>query len=260
MKQVFTIKSGGVKEMMTLEEVWENLRQDPETKATMEEAEKSYKLFKKIENLIVADLESKLNEKTKLAEGKKRCQECKHINKKIELNIKNKLMVEIQQLKQQLAECEQEKLLNSYGMDKNADIAEDYKRKLAESKEQLIDMNEKSNKIKKESYYLKKQLAETDKLMQEYLSKCLSLEQQLTEKEKEIEELKKGVYKVTLGTTPSNQIDFTENFYVIQNQTTIEELEKVKEYISKGLAFDVDVQIWFEDYIDQQITELKGEE
>jgi chromosome segregation ATPase len=145
-------------------------------------------------------------------------------------------------------------------MDKNADIAEDYKRKLAESKEQLIDMNEKSNKIKKESYYLKKQLAETDKLMQEYLSKCLSLEQQLTEKEKEIEELKKGVYKVTLGTTPSNQIDVTENFYVIQNQTTIEELEKVKEYISKGLAFDVDVQIWFEDYIDQQITELKGEE
>ena len=48
--------------MMTLEEVWENLRQDPETKVTMEEAEKSYKLFKKIENLIIADLEAKLAE------------------------------------------------------------------------------------------------------------------------------------------------------------------------------------------------------
>lgn len=48
--------------MMTLEEVWENLRQNPETKATMEEVDKSYKLFKKIENLIVADLEAKLEE------------------------------------------------------------------------------------------------------------------------------------------------------------------------------------------------------
>lgn len=46
--------------MMTLEEVCENLRQDPEIKATMEEAEKSYRLFKKIENLIVSDLKAKL--------------------------------------------------------------------------------------------------------------------------------------------------------------------------------------------------------
>ena len=51
--------------MMTLEEVWENLRQDPEIKATMEEVEKSYKLFKKIENLIVADLKAKLAESAK---------------------------------------------------------------------------------------------------------------------------------------------------------------------------------------------------
>ena len=45
----------------------------------------------------IADLE------TKLAESKKQCQECKHLNKKIELNIKNKLINENQQLKQQLA-------------------------------------------------------------------------------------------------------------------------------------------------------------
>ena len=38
----------------------------------------------------------------KLAESKKQCQECKHLNKKIELNIKNKLINENQQLKQQL--------------------------------------------------------------------------------------------------------------------------------------------------------------
>ena len=39
-----------------------------------------------------------------------------------------------------------------------------------------------------EAEQLKQQLAETDKLMQEYLSKCLSLEQQLENKEKEVEE------------------------------------------------------------------------
>ena len=50
----------------------------------------------------ITDLEAKL------AESKKQCQECKHLNKKIELNIKNKLMNETQQLKQQLAEKEKE--------------------------------------------------------------------------------------------------------------------------------------------------------
>lgn len=46
----------------------------------------------------------KSNLEAKLAEKKKQCQDCKHLNKKIELNIKNKLMAEIEQLKQQLAE------------------------------------------------------------------------------------------------------------------------------------------------------------
>lgn len=42
----------------------------------------------------------------KLTESKKQCQKCKHLNKKIELNIKNKLINENQQLKQQLATVE----------------------------------------------------------------------------------------------------------------------------------------------------------
>ena len=42
----------------------------------------------------------------KLTESKKQCQKCKHLNKKIELNIKNKLINENQQLKQQLATAE----------------------------------------------------------------------------------------------------------------------------------------------------------
>ena len=174
--------------MMTLEEVWENLRQNPETKATMEEAEKSYKLFKKIENLIVSDLE------TKLAKG------VEIIDEWMQLNF------------------------------------------------------EKSVKINQ-------------------------LEHQLEDKEKEIEELKKGVYKVTLGTTPSNQIDFTENFYIIQNQTAIDKLEKVKELLKhKGFVLKVkppielptvksqeylnQFNIFVEDFdriFDQQIKELKGD-
>lgn len=76
--------------MMTLDELWENLRQNPETKATMEEVDKSYKLFKKIENLIVADLETKLAESVEI------------INEWMQLNIEKSK--EIQQLKQQLAE------------------------------------------------------------------------------------------------------------------------------------------------------------
>lgn len=117
--------------MMTLEEMWESLRQDPETKATMEEVDKSYKLLKKIENLIIADLEAKLEESEKLIEfyinsGKEQCDEINKINHR-----------------------------------------------------SII----KSDEIDQ----LKQQLAETDKLMQEYLSKCLSLEQQLAEKEKEHE-------------------------------------------------------------------------
>ena len=50
----------------------------------------------------------------------------------------------------------------------------DLEAKLAESKEQLIAMNEKSNKIKKESYYLKQQLAEKDELLRQKIGKMKS--------------------------------------------------------------------------------------
>lgn len=76
--------------MMTLEEVWESLRQDTEIKSTMEEVEKSYKLFKKIENLIVADLEAKLAERTEQL--------------KIALKDFNDIQEENDKLAQQLAE------------------------------------------------------------------------------------------------------------------------------------------------------------
>lgn len=43
---------------------------------------------------------------TKLAESENQCRECKHLNKKIELNIKNKLMAENCELQKQLADTE----------------------------------------------------------------------------------------------------------------------------------------------------------
>ena len=43
-----------------------------------------------------------------LAESENQCRECKHLNKKIELNIKNKLMAENCELQEQLAEKEKE--------------------------------------------------------------------------------------------------------------------------------------------------------
>ena len=47
--------------------------------------------------------------KQQLAESENKCRECKHLNKKIELNIKNKLMAENCELQKQLAEKEKEK-------------------------------------------------------------------------------------------------------------------------------------------------------
>lgn len=94
---------------------------------------------------------------------------------------------------------------------------------------------------------LKQQLADTDKLMLEYLNKCLGLEQQLAEKEKEIAELE-------------------EQDEIYQNQTAIAELENVKEKLSNientlincGNGKE-DAICWFVNIIDQQIKELKGE-
>lgn len=44
-----------------------------------------------------------------------------------------------------------------------------------------------------------------------------------------------------------------------QNQKAIECLKEVKEDISKGLEYDYDVQVWFEEYIDNKIKELEEE-
>lgn len=64
--------------------------------------------------LEIADLEAKVAEseencfdlQQRLTDKEEQCRECKHLNKRIELNIKNKLLIENEELKQKLAEKE----------------------------------------------------------------------------------------------------------------------------------------------------------
>ena len=109
---------------------------------------------------------------------------------------------------------------------------------------------------------LKQQLAETDKLMQEYLSKCLSLEQQLAEKEKEIEELKttnNRLYEKNQKLT-NKIVEDNLNYY---KRGAIDELEKVKEYIVTdekdmfGMPY-LKKPDYILDFIDQQINDLRS--
>jgi len=93
--------------MMTLEEVWENLRKDPEIKATMEEVEKSYKLFKKIENLNKEfELAQEHNEKT-VEYWQNECSQLKQ-----QLAEKNELLVatkwKVDDLEKQLSDKDKE--------------------------------------------------------------------------------------------------------------------------------------------------------
>ena len=128
----------------------------------------------------------------------------------------------------------------------------DLEAKLAESKEQLIAMNEKSNKIKKESYHIKQQLKESEKFMQangfknwkeaqdalngkfecifdekqelwkKIVAENAQLKQQLAEKDKEVQKWKNKKVKYIV-----------DNIICDRNQTAIDELEKVRSKIAR---------------------------
>ena len=151
----------------------------------------------------------------------------------------------------------------------------DLEAKLEESENELAKEKRHINRLKSanksfderlddlidENKQLKQQLAETDKLMQEYLSKCLSLEQQLAEKENEIKSLRtrqfidmteKEMLELKIATHNQDLKKIRDIFNQSQNQTVIAELEKVRHYakhIQGGLI----------DYLDQQIRVLKGD-
>ena len=89
-----------------------------------------------------------------LAESENQCRECKHLNKKIELNIKNKLMAENCELQKQLAEKdeqleyfskrndEQEKQLEKQALFHRKSIKELQNQKAIEQLEQIINLFE----------------------------------------------------------------------------------------------------------------------
>ena len=73
-----------------------------------EETEKLRKQIKQESDARKRLVEEVKNLRQQLAESENKCRECKHLNKKIELNIKNKLMAENCELQKQLAEKEEE--------------------------------------------------------------------------------------------------------------------------------------------------------
>lgn len=101
---------------------------------------------------------------------------------------------------------------------------------------------------------------------------CYNYEMKLAEKEKEIERLKAHEdYKFEilypkvkiLGRTYEDIQEILDEWLKMGSEDKIlfavEQLEEVKEHISRGLAFDKDVKMWFEEYIDNQIKQLKEE-
>ena len=73
-----------------------------------EETEKLRKQIKQESDARKRLVEEVKNLRQQLTESKKQCQECKHLNKKIELNIKNKLMAENCEFQKQLEEKDKE--------------------------------------------------------------------------------------------------------------------------------------------------------
>lgn len=86
------------------------------------------------------------------------------------------------------------------------------------------------------------------KIKQFQAQRIAELEEQLAEKNKEIEKLNACV-------------DFYKSYYISFNGKLIDELEKVKRYIDDK-AYYIEEEIFgreINDYIDNQISELKGE-
>ena len=76
-----------------------------------EEYDKEKKIFAGIDGYLEAQKEYQSQIaylEAKLAKSENQCRECKHLNKKIELNIKNKLMAENCELQKQLEEKDKE--------------------------------------------------------------------------------------------------------------------------------------------------------
>lgn len=79
----------------------------------------NYVNSKKFADLVykIKDLEQEL---TELKQNTSNCRECKHLNKKIELNIKNKLMLENNQLEEELADLKRKAIIPKFQVGQDA--------------------------------------------------------------------------------------------------------------------------------------------
>lgn len=122
-----------------------------ESEKALEAKESVNRMYKATLSLKDSDFSDLVRENAKLkqqlAEKEKQCQECKHLNKKIELNIKNKLMAENGDLQQQLNEKDQaieslEELNRSLGQTCNNDIKEIERlnKEIAEKEKEIEDL------------------------------------------------------------------------------------------------------------------------
>lgn len=204
----------------------------------------------------VADLEAKL------AEKENQCRECKNLNKKIELNIKNKLMAENCELQKQLAESE--KQIKDARETANMSV-DSWCKNRRKYEAQIAEMQNKSFILYSMLYEtLEKQGCENVASQIDQMTGWTydkeadwlkgnrnydQLKQQLAEKDKELSEYVKIVDD--LHKQLSDKCDFCDK---TKDQDKISfaiaELEKVKDYaqhIQGGLI----------NYIDNQINELK---
>ncbi len=231
--------------MMTLEEVWENLKQDTEIKATMEEVDKSYKLFKKIENLIIADLEAKLAETVEIING------CS-----MQLNIEKSK--EIQQLKQQLAEKEK----YTYTGKEVGEIERNYESQIAE-KDQAIEslqeinqsLGQTCNNDAKEIERLREQLAELKQDYDNLFDSYVEAKKQLNEKEREetkrMQDFEKGCQEYY------SSDKYKKDFAIAELQKVLKTMEEKQFYKKEDTAYCVHpAQI--AEYVLKQIKSLKG--
>ena len=148
---------------LTNEEVFEELRTELRQFADLEAKLEEYEKFMKDNEWdSVEEMQETLNKCEKkyfdiqkqLAESENQCRECKHLNKKIELNIKNKLIAENCELQKQLAEKdeqleyfskrndEQEKQLEKQALFHRKSIKELQNQKAIEQLEQIINLFE----------------------------------------------------------------------------------------------------------------------
>ena len=132
-------------------------------------------------------LEALMIMKDQLAESENQCRECKHLNKKIELNIKNKLMAENCELQKQLAENEKE--ISEY-----IKIVDDLHKQLSDK----CDFCDKTKDQDKISFALE-QIQELKKFTEKEIKECNKLLQ---------EELEDDYYIQSVGARQSMCYEF----------------------------------------------------